>query len=143
MADLVIREEAEHGLFTAMYRDASLEIEPGWEQLCCPVRSYAAWRDGVLLGAATVSRRFERLVLDYIAVLPEARGQGIGRRLTAACLAYAGGTGERELWLAARTPAFFRSLGAEDTGGTALLSECLECSDYGRLCYPREMKFAI
>ncbi len=140
---LRISREADHGAFAALYAAAGLEIEPGWEELCHPVFSVSARRGERLLGAATVSRRFERLVLDYIAVEPEARMLGIGRKLTEACREYAAAQGAEELWLAARTPGFFRALGAKETGGELLLSECLACPDYRAGCEPKEMRFVI
>ena len=138
-----LREERKHDAFTELYRASELEIDDGWEAECHPVFSVSARRDGALLGAATVSRRFERLVLDYVAVWPEARVQGLGRALVAACAGYARREGEPQLWLAARTPGFFRAIGAEETGGAELLSECRGCPDYGNGCQPIEMVIKI
>lgn len=137
------REETNHGAFTELYRASGLEIEEGWEKDCNPVFSVAARRGEALLGAATVSERFGRLVLDYIAVWPEFRVKGLGRRLTDVCADYARKRGEEKLWLAARTPGFFRALGAAETGGTELLGECIVCPDYGKGCHPIEMAIQI
>ena len=144
MAEKVrLSRETEHGLFTELYRTAGLEIGEDWEAVCHPVYSVSARQDGRLLGAATVSRRLDRLILDYVAVEPEARLLGIGKKLTEACISYAAGQGAGELWLAARTPGFFRALRAEETGGTSLLSDCLDCPDYRVGCEPKEMRFVI
>lgn len=140
---VVIREERAHGAFTALYRASQLEISEGWEAECHPVFSVSARKDGRLLGAATVSRRFDRLVLDYVAVWPEERVKGLGRALVAACTDYGRREGESALWLAARTPGFFRALGALETGGETLLGECLGCPDYGTACHPIEMIIKI
>lgn len=143
MAEVTLRETIDHDRFTGLYRQSELEIEPGWETLCRPVMSFCAEQEGELLGAATVSFRLERMILDYIAVVPIARGLGIGRLLTEACLRYASGSGEKTLWLAARTPGFFRAMHALETGETTLLAECLECPDYQQGCSPVEMKFIL
>jgi N-acetylglutamate synthase-like GNAT family acetyltransferase len=143
VAETVYRREADHGVFTELYRAAGLEIEGGWEDACHPVFSVSARREGELLGAATVSRRFERFILDFVAVEPKARMLGIGKKLTEACLRFTAAQGAGELWLAARTPGFFRALGARETGGELLLSECLDCPDYRTECEPKEMVLFI
>ena len=140
---VVLREEKRHAAFTELYRASHLEIEEGWEEACNPVFSVSARQGDTLLGAATVSARFGRLVLDYIAVWPAFRVRGLGRLLTDACTDYARKKGEEKLWLAARTPVFFRALGAMETGGTELLGECLGCPDYGKECHPIEMVIQI
>ena len=141
--EIRLREETIHGAFTELYRASHLEIEDGWEGACHPVFSVSARQGGALLGAATVSRRFGRLVLDYVAVWPEFRVMGLGRRLVEACADYAREQGAALLWLAARTPGFFRALGAAETGGTELLGECIGCPDYGKDCRPVEMVIRI
>ena len=137
--EIRLREETDHAAFTELYRASRLEIEEGWENDCRPVFSVSARQGDDLLGAATVSRRFERLVLDYVAVRPEFRVKGLGRRLVEVCTCYARKQGEEKLWLAARTPGFFRAIGAAETGGTELIGECLGCPDYGKECHPVEM----
>lgn len=141
--EIRIREEMDHSAFTELYRASRLEIEEGWENECHPVFSVSARQGEALLGAATISRRFDRLVLDYIAVRPEHRVKGVGRRIAKSCADYARAQGEKELWLAARTPGFFRALGAVETGGTELLGECIGCPDYGKECHPIEMVIQI
>jgi len=103
------------------------------------VFSVAAREGDRLLGAATVCRRFGRLVLDYVAVIPEARGIGLGKTLTKCCMEFARGEGGDMLWLAARTPVFFQALGAEESEDNILLEECLRCPDYCRVCEPKAM----
>ena len=133
----------EHGELTALYRAAGLEIGDGWIEECHPVFSVAAYKGAALLGGATVSRRFDRLVLDYLAVEPSARGTGLGKRLTARCIRYAREVGETALWIAAKEPGFYRHLEAKETEDTALLTDCLHCPDYGKDCKPEEMVFDL
>lgn len=141
--EIVLREEKEHGHFTELYRSAGLEIEDDWVEVCGAVMSVAAWRGETLLGAATVSRRFDRLVLDYVAVEPEERESGIGKLLVDRCLRFVRDAGEDALWLAARTPGFFRAIGGVETGGDTLLGECVGCEDFGIACKPIEMLLRI
>ena len=143
MSEIVLREESGHGAFTELYRSAGLDIGENWQETCHPVCSFAARRDGALLGAATVSRRFDRLLLEYLAVEPEARGRGLGKALTALCKGYAAAMGEKELWIAAREPGFYRKLGAEETEDRALLADCARCPDYHKSCEPRELVFYL
>ena len=143
MADITIQAEAEHGAFTTLYRTAGLDIDDDWTERYHPVFSVAARREGKLLAAATVTRRFDRLVLEYVAVEPEARGQGLGKELTGRCLAYAAQAGEKSLWIAAREPGFYRKLGAEETEDTVLLADCRRCADYRVSCEPKELVFHL
>ena len=132
MSEITIQEETGHGMFTELYRSAGLDIGEDWINTCHPVWSAAARRGGALLGAATVSCRSGRLVLEYLAVVPEARAHGLGRKLTALCLEYTAEAGAEDLWIAAREPGFYRKLGAahfkyfeDDFHGTKTRSEKL------------------
>lgn len=130
---------AEHERLTELYRAARLEIGEDWVREDGACYSVAAWKGERLLGAATLSLRFDRCVLDYIAVEPDQQKTGLGRRLAEACLQWCREQGFRQLYLAARTPAFFRALGGYESGGVTLLQECLTCPDYGKDCSPVEM----
>ena len=139
----MLQRGTEHGDLMALYRDSGLEIGKGWIAENNPVLSIAARRGKTLLGAATVSRRFGRLILDYLAVKPEARGLGLGKRLTESCLDYAKAAGEPALWVAAREPGFYRHLDAQETDDTALLADCRCCPDYMKACSPIELVFKL
>ncbi len=143
MDEIRLEREPDHKVLAALYRDSGLEIGESWIEDDHPVYSVAARRGASLLGAATVSRRFDRLVLDYVAVKGEARGLGLGKRLTERCLAYAREAGESALWIAAREPEFYLHLNAEETEDTALLADCRQCPDYLRACRPKELVFYL
>ncbi len=143
MDELRMEREADHRALTALYRDSGLEITEGWIRDNHPVFSVAARKGAMLLGAGTISRRFDRLVLDYLAVREEARGLGLGKRLTECCISYAREAGEDALWLAAREPGFYEHLNAKNTGDTALLEDCRRCPDYLRNCWPKELVFDL
>jgi len=140
---ITIRRENGHDTFTDLYRTSGLEIDEDWVTACHPVFSVAAREGDRLLGSATLCRRFGRLVLDYVAVIPEARGLGLGKTLTESCMEFAHSEGADMIWLAARTPGFFRALGAEESEDNILLEECLGCPDYSRGCEPKAMVLKI
>ena len=143
MDELLLLPEEKHGALTELYRSAGLEIGDDWIEENRPVYSVAARRGETLLGAATVSRRFRRLVLDYLAVKPEARGLGLGKALTEKCICYARQLGETALWIAAREPDFYQKLGAKETEDDALLEDCRRCPDYQKDCQPKELVFDL
>lgn len=139
--NLRIEREKEQEEFGELYEASGLELGEDWTDTA--VFSFACRSEGTLLGAATVSLRYDRYILDFIAVKNAVRKQGIGERLTAECIERCIELGACELWLQARTPAFFRRIGAKETGGKTLLRECLSCPDYRKECSPVEMKFVF
>ena len=143
MDELRLLPVPEHADLTQLYLSAGLEIAEGWTAICNPVYSVAARLGDRILGAATVSRRFDRLVLDYLAVEPSAQGLGLGKKLTKRCLDYAREAGETALWIAAKKPAFYLHLEAEETEDTALLEDCRRCPEYGNSCQPKELVFYL
>ena len=143
MDDISLLPVPEHGDLTQLYLSAGLEIAEGWTALCHPVYSVVARRGDQILGGATVSRRFDRLVLDYLAIEASARGFGLGKRLMKRCLEYARKAGEKALWIAAKEPEFYLHLGAEKTEDIALLEDCRYCPEYGISCQPKELVFYL
>ena len=88
-------------------------------------RHFGAFRDARLLGIATLLHAempeqpgVPALQLRGMATAPEVRGQGFGRALIRACLAFARESGVPLLWCNARTGAvgFYRKLGFEIVG---------------------------
>ena len=135
-----IFKEKETEELSRLYAESDLELGKNWAETA--VFSFACREGEELLGAATVSFRFDCYILDFIAVAPAKRKSGVGRALAECCVEECRSLGAEELWLQARTPAFFRKIGAVETGGKMLLSECLTCPDYNKVCSPVEMKFS-
>jgi len=88
-------------------------------------RHFGAFRDGQLVGIASLLRAemperpgMPAIQLRGMATAPEVRGQGFGRALILACLAFAREHGRPLLWCNARTGAvgFYRKLGFEIVG---------------------------
>lgn len=123
------------------YEENGLEISESGE---IPPLLYCRgiYENGVLLAAATVTLKFEKKVLDYIAVRPEFRKQGLGECLLSDIFAKIMEAGSDRLWLVAKTPAFFSAVGAKETKeGTELLFECNGCEMRGIQCNPKIMVF--
>ena len=83
-------------------------------------RHFGAFRAGALLGIASLfwvempdKPEVPAFQLRGMAVSPGARGSGLGRALTLACIAFAREKGAELLWCNARTGAtgFYRKLG--------------------------------
>lgn len=100
------------------------------------------YEKGVLIAAAAVTLKSGKKVLDYIAVRPEYRKQGLGERLLSDIFSRVTPDGSERLWLVAKTPAFFYAVGAADAeGGEELLAECNGCGMRGIQCNPKVMAF--
>jgi GNAT superfamily N-acetyltransferase len=95
-------------------------------------RHFGAFRDGKLSGIATLLRvempgqpGVPALQLRGMATAPEVRGEGFGRALVLACLAFARDDGVPLLWCNARTGAvgFYRKLGFEIVGAEFIVPD--------------------
>lgn len=122
----------------AFYRASGLEVSEDISADNHPVSTLTALLDGELVGAATLSERGGIMILDYIAVLPAYRRQRIGAELVARLTA-----GRGPVYLVARAPSFFRSLGflpfTPPTGHPADTADCRDCPQYGKDCRPVPM----
>lgn len=123
------------------YAGNGLEISEGGE-LPPVLYCRGIYENGVLFAAATVTLKFGKKVLDYIAVRPEFRKQGFGECLLSDIFTRIIKPDADRLWLVAKTPAFFSAVGAKETKeGTELLFECNGCEMRGIQCNPKVMVF--
>lgn len=102
-------------------------------------------RGGRLAGGAILGLRANQYVLDGIATEDEYRGIGLGTALFDILLKRAKDDGAKRLWLVARAPNFFRTLGftsvaMEDSLG---LFDCDSCVQRGETCFPEAMYLDI
>ena len=125
----------EHIILTDFYRECELEIDENWVEEMNPQKSIALYNDKALISAATVSKRFGKTVLDYIAVKAEFRKRGIGKIMLDKIL-----ENEDEVYLTARNYDFFCKNGFRAIEDNALIKECLGCPQYNKNCFPRVMK---
>ena len=96
-----------------------------------------------LVGAVCLERRQGLEVVNWMAVDAAYRRRGIARRLCRALEQEARQRGVTRIWVTARTPAFFLSLGytavPEGDERSILLGECPRCRQYGRGCEPQAL----
>lgn len=96
---------------------------------------------GRLIGAATLGLRDGHWVVDGIAVLPDYRHRGLGRRLLEQVVAEARRCGAKTLWLVAMSPGFFEKecFSYIDYQQAPAVFGCTDCHIRGVSCHPRWM----
>jgi ribosomal protein S18 acetylase RimI-like enzyme len=126
-ARLAALTEAPYAFASTVAREEAFSDET-WRERAGSGRTFAAWRDGVIIGLATgfpeEARAGWHLVGMWVA--PEYRGQGIADQLVAAVcdLARESGALSVTLWVTDvndRARAFYRRLGFRPTGQRQLL----------------------
>ncbi len=125
----------DHKILTEFYKNCKMEIDENWISIMNPIKSIAVFDDGKILCSATVSKRFNKTVLDYIGVDESLRGRGIGKKLLDEILKT-----EKEVYLSAKNYGFFKSQGFIETEDNDLIKECLNCPQYQNNCFPKVMK---
>jgi amino-acid N-acetyltransferase len=100
--------------------------------------------DGKLGAAGRLEYNFDHPMVEEIAVREDLRRSGLGTMIVSAILDEAKQEGIEVIWVMARAPDFFRSLGFEPAQNKELLSklkeECAVCRDYVTICNPVLMK---
>lgn len=90
------------GAYAAWVPLVGREPGPMGDDYAARIAAGQAWlveRGGVLLGALVIEDTAEGLLIDNVAVAPEAQGTGLGRALMAFAEAEAARRGHRRLWL--------------------------------------------
>lgn len=128
-------EVKDHKILTDFYKNCKMEIAENWVLTMNPVRSIAVFKDDKILCGATISKRNDKTILDYIGVDESLRGQGIGKKLLNEIL-----KNEKAVYLSAKNYGFFKSQGFMETEDNDLIKECLSCAQYNKDCFPRVMK---
>ena len=98
---------------------------------------------GKTIGAATLSKRSDIFVLDYVAVDGSHRREGLGSKLVEAALKKARLFGAEEVYISTKKPSFFKSFGffAAGPDGIDLNADCKGCPQLGTSCSPKIMKY--
>lgn len=98
---------------------------------------YVALKGDSLLGVAGLERAGEDVLLRSVAVHPEQRGTGLGKRLVNACREFARDDGARAIYLIpndAMAQAFFLHLGCTEVPRIALPEALQKLPEFTHLC---------
>lgn len=98
-----------------------------------------------LCGAVALAKRQGEFIIDGIAVEPVYRKMKIGRIMMDKAVDKVKELGGTKLYLVARAPGFFRTLGFEtvDREDAPLFFECATCPQYGVDCHPEVMRLEV
>ena len=99
----------------------------------------------MLIGGCVLALRQGKYIIDGIAVDRLFRKFGIGRIMVDKVIKEIKERGGSELFLVARAPGFFRTLGFEtvDPSEAPLFFECAQCPQYQKTCHPEIMRLEI
>lgn len=125
----------EHKILTEFYKNCKMEIDESWVQSLNPYKSIAVFKNSKIICAATISKRNQKTILDYIGVDESLRGKGLGKKLLNEIL-----KNENEVYISAKNQGFFKSQGFYEIEDASLIKECLSCPQYNKDCFPRVMK---
>ena len=101
--------------------------------------------DDVLVGGCVLALRQGKYIIDGIAVTKLFRKFGLGRIMLKKAINEVKSRGGNELYLVARAPEFFRTMGFEtvDASQAPLFFECAQCPQYLNTCFPEIMRLGI
>ncbi len=101
--------------------------------------------DDVLVGGCVLAKRQEKFIIDGIAVTKLFRKFGLGKIMLKKAINEVKKLGGNELYLVARAPEFFRTMGFEtvDAENAPLFFECAQCPQYQKTCFPEIMRLVI
>lgn len=125
----------EHKILTDFYKNCKMEIANDWVLTMNPIKSIALFKENKIIASATLSKRNQKTILDYIGVDESLRRTGLGKKLLQEIL-----KNEKQVYLSAKNYGFFKSQGFMETEDNDLIKECLSCEQYNKNCFPRVMK---
>jgi len=100
--------------------------------------------DGRLGAAGRLETNYDHPMVEEIAVRKDLRRKGLGKKIVDAILNQARAEGIETIWVMARAPELFMSIGFEPTDDEDLLpklkEECRVCRDHITVCNPILMK---
>ncbi len=131
---------ADHAAARELAVGAGLEVS---EHPAPPLALWGAYDGRRLVGVVSLDEDAGLPVIGWIAVAESARGRGLGRLLLATVEDEARRRGIRTLWVTARAPGFYLSMGygLVEAGEEQeqLLAGCRDCPQLGTICRPRAM----
>jgi len=111
------------------------------------IKAFAVYDDemgGRPVGAIALATRMDHTIINGIAVDPEYRRERLASGLLKLAMQEARAIGVQTIWIIARAPLFFASHGFEYITQDQVpqkLFDCLTCSQYNKICFPKLMKY--
>ena len=101
--------------------------------------------DDVLIAGCVLAKRQGQYIIDGIAVIQLFRKFGIGKILMDKAIKEVKARGGDKLFLVARAPGFFKTMGFETVQpeDAPVFFECAQCPQYNVKCFPEIMKLEI
>jgi len=101
--------------------------------------------DDVLIAGCVLAKRQGQYIIDGIAVTQLFRKFGIGKILMDKAIKEVKARGGDKLFLVARAPGFFKTMGFETVQpeDAPVFFECAQCPQYNVKCFPEIMKLEI
>lgn len=120
------------------------EFSDGFTHLIKAFAVFDEEAEGKAVGAVALVTRLDRTVINGIAVDKEYRREGLARVLLKMAMDEAKRIGAKTIWIVARAPLFFAAQGFEYITEDQVpkgLFDCLVCSQYNKICFPKLMKY--
>ncbi len=129
-------ETDDHNGLISFYRENGLEVSSDLVRDDGAVFSIKCVENGKIISAATLSRRFEVFILDYVAVDPQYRKKGLGESAVAEILLKAGQLGAKKVYITSKNPMFFKKLGFLEGSpeGVDMNADCVGCPQFNNGC---------
>ena len=134
-----------HNSLYNFYCENSLEVSRDISIEDNAIFSFKYEDESGVLAAATLSKRKDNFILDYVAVADALRGKGIGKKLVLEMLNNAKIMGAKEVFISAKNYNFFKALGfiEGEPKNLDLNNDCKGCPQFLNGCNPVKMKIDI
>lgn len=130
-----------HNGLKGFYRENGLEVSDDILGDDGAVFSINYVENGKTVVAATLSWRFSVYILDYVAVDPDFRNNGLGEKVVTAVKLKAKELGADRLYITAKNPGFFKKIGFVNGSpdGVDMNADCIGCPEFNNGCKRQPM----
>lgn len=138
-------ETNDHNGLISFYRENGLEVSSDLVRDDGAIFSIKCVKDDKIISAATLSRRFEVFILDYVAVDPDHRKKGLGEKAVAEILSKAKQLGVKKVYITSKSPTFFKKIGflKGSPEGVDMNADCVGCPQFNNGCTKLPMYIEI
>ena len=143
--DMNFVETNDHNGLKSFYRENGLEVSSDLVRDDGAIFSIKCVENGKIISAATISRRFEVFILDYVAVSPYRRKNGLGERAVSEILSKAKQLGAKKVYITSKSPMFFKKFGFLEGSpdGVDMNADCVGCPQFNNGCSKLPMYIEI